>query len=365
MADPRLEATTLFDQALSRSSFTGEFPLDRPASPALVTVPLSWLYGFGAGWYHRQFNPKHAYRPEVPVISVGNLAVGGTGKTPTVIALVRLITRTVPALAQPNRIAVLSRGYGRGVSDLQVVESSSNYQLTGDEPLLTKQTLPDSAVVVHADRRIAARFAIEKLGSRLLIQDDGFQNRELGRDLDLVCVDGRAPLGNGWPLPAGPLREKPEALARASAILGIGTETSAASSMARKLGKTFVSGNPVEILPDELLTDLSTPVFVLVSIARPTRFVNMLKEKGLNIVGGEAFGDHHRFRRGELSTVAELAERAGARAIITTAKDRVRISEWPGPLPLLSADVRIEFREEQKVLEILEPVLSEVVKRIS
>jgi tetraacyldisaccharide 4'-kinase len=362
MVDPKLDPSALFDRALSRSSFTGEFPADRPTPPAMITAPLSWLYGIGATWYHRHYNLANAFRPPVPVISIGNLAVGGTGKTPTVIAMIKLIAARSPLLAQTNSIAVLSRGYGRRSNELIVVEQHSDYHQTGDEPLLIKRSLPDVAVVVNADRRVAARYAVEKLGAKLLLQDDGFQNRELARDLDFVCLDGGLPLGNGWTLPGGPLRERPGGLKRASAILGIGADSKAASEVAEQFGKPFVAGIPIEILPVELSTDLSTPVFVLVSIARPTRFVNMLKKKGLDIVGGRAFGDHHRFRPSELKGVSDAAALSGAKAVITTAKDRVRIDKWPGGMPLLAADVKIEFDPEATLLTLLEPVFSEAVK---
>ena len=140
----------------SRLLLSGEFPPDHAVRPAILTVPLSWVYGTGVSVHRAVRSLRGAYRPPVPVISVGNITVGGTGKTPCVIELVRWIAAREPRLAGPNSVAVLSRGYGRRDGGLVVVEPSMDYVHTGDEPLLIKRAVPQAAVVVHARRSYAA-----------------------------------------------------------------------------------------------------------------------------------------------------------------------------------------------------------------
>jgi tetraacyldisaccharide 4'-kinase len=359
-----LKVLTLPDQILSRSSFTAEFPLDKPTFPAPLTVPLSAVYRVAADFYHHHISWKRAYRAPVPVISVGNLVVGGTGKTPCTIALARMITDMEPSLAEPNRLAVLSRGFGRASSDLVVVEEDSDYHQTGDEPLLIKRSVPTLAVLVHVLRNKTAQYAVRKLGSRLLLLDDAFQNRGMARDLDLVLLDGKHPFGNGRVLPAGPLREGKEALKRATAIIGVGSDFSPAAEVAARYGKPFVGAVPRLLLPEEILAESAAPVYLLTSIARPSRFFKMLAERGITVVGGEAFGDHHRFTRKEIAGVAEGARRKGAKYILTTGKDRTRIRDWNYDLPLLVADLNLEFVQREEMQKLVMTVVKTAAESI-
>ena len=160
------------------------------------------------------------------------------------------------------RWPILSRGYGRESRDLVVVEADMDYRQCGDEPLLIKQALPQAAVVVQADRSAGgAAMPWSGLGARLLLLDDGFQHRKLARDLDLVLVDGESPLGNGRLLPAGPLRERPEALERASLLVECGHGGGGGRAPGRALGKPFVQAVPRLSLPAELATGKGTPGF--------------------------------------------------------------------------------------------------------
>jgi tetraacyldisaccharide 4'-kinase len=339
-----------------------EFPKGKANFPALLTVPAAWLYGLASGWYHSRFDGNSGFRAGVPVISVGNLSVGGTGKTPIVIALAQWMMERYPELAEPNAIAVLSRGYGRVSKELVTVEVEDSYQRTGDEPLLIKRALPNLAVVVHARRDWCARFAVERLSSKILILDDGFQHRKLARDLDLVVMDGEAPLGNGYQLPAGSLREKPNGLARASAFVTIGKTNVQAAKLAGLFQKPLIQAIPEMVLPEELSTKLSTPIYVLTSIGRPKRFLKGLRDMGLLIAGGQAFRDHHRFTSKELSAVASFAGKSGAKVVVTTAKDRVRVGSWPYDLPLYVVDLKMRFTNLPAVENLLEIVVRRAVE---
>jgi tetraacyldisaccharide 4'-kinase len=345
------------DRFSPRGFLTAEFPPDHPAAPAWLTVPLASIYAWAARRYHARWDSARAFRPPVPVISVGNLTVGGTGKTPCVIALARLLMDMEPSLAASNAIAILSRGYGRLARDLIVVEPQFFWQQCGDEPLLIKRALPNCAVVVHADRSLAAHHAVEKLGSRLLLLDDGFQHRRLARDLNLVLLDAAVPLGNGYCLPAGPLREPIEALRRASLLISVGNGNQA-EHVAFSMNKPCLSASiTLQLPPTE-----ANSVFALTSIARPSRFTNSLIEKGLTIRGTACFRDHHPFTIRELEQVGKRAISSEAAAIVTTAKDQIRFPAWSPALPLVVADSVLSFADSSALRKPLEPLILRAVK---
>lgn len=348
----------------SRLLLSGEFPPDRAVSPAFVTVPLSWLYGAGVA-LHRIFRSvRGVYRPPVPVISVGNITVGGTGKTPCVIALLRWIMVRYPQLAAPNAIAVLSRGYGRKDGHLVVVEPEMDYQQTGDEPLLIKREVPHAAVVVHANRAKAAKYAAEILGAKLLILDDGFQHRLLARDLDLVVLDPTLPFGNGYLLPAGPLRESAHCLARAGGLVFItGNDLSNEANRIFSDKQRILFTSILEI-PKELSTDLSTPVWLMTSIARPKRLFNQLNNNKINIVGYSIFRDHYCFTDYDLQKVAKEASQYGAKLVLTTQKDRIRIKNWYFDVPIAVVNYRLEIRNTDILQKLVEPIVSRAVAAI-
>lgn len=304
---------------------------------------------------------RGTYRPPVPVISVGNITVGGTGKTPCVIELVRWIATREPRLARPNAIAVLSRGYGRTDRRLVVVEPDMDYVRTGDEPLLIKRALPQAAVVVHARRSRAARFAVETLGAKLLILDDGFQHRALARDLDLVVLDPAAPFGNGRLLPAGPLREPRRALSRAHALALVGEGTPGLSPGVEIPALPVVIFDSGLELPPELSTGLSTKVWLLTSIARPSRLYNQLIRKEIQVVGHSLYPDHFCFLDSDLQRVAAAAKQARAGVVITTAKDRVRIRRWISDLPLATVELRLTVKSPEILRGLMEPLLRKAV----
>ncbi len=183
--------------------------------PAALLWPLSRLYGSAIGRRNRRYDTGQAAASRLPspVISVGNLVVGGTGKTPTVVFLARWLQE------RGKKVCVISRGYRRKSKGLVLVADGericSTAELSGDEPILLAQELPGAVVVVDADRVEAGRYAIQRFKPDLILLDDGFQHRRLHRDLDIVTFKGVQDLGNGWLLPAGPLREPAASLDRA------------------------------------------------------------------------------------------------------------------------------------------------------
>jgi tetraacyldisaccharide 4'-kinase len=337
-----------------------DFPLEGAAPPRWLTLPMSTIYSWSAGRYHKSWDKRKQARAGVPVISIGNLAVGGTGKSPTVIALATLLREHYPALCEENAIAILSRGYGRLAKGVVAVEIDSDWQESGDEPLMIKRALPEVAVVVEEERTKGARHAVDKLGAKLILLDDGFQHRPIFRDLDLVMVDGEHPLGNGHLLPAGPLREKVEALGRAGALLSIGTDTAQAELLAERFSKPFLKLNSRTILPDELLENPQLRVFLVTGIARPERLYKMLKDKGIDPIGKLAFSDHHPFGPDDREAIYRTAKEVGAELVMTTAKDQVRMANWEYDLPLLTVGLQVDFESSSRVRELLEPILAKL-----
>jgi tetraacyldisaccharide 4'-kinase len=288
-----------------------------------------------------------------PVISVGNLAVGGRGKTP-------LVELTATMLRDAGRsVTVLSRGYGgtfRG--DVLVVGDgvrvAADVAEAGDEPVMLARALPGVVVAVGRDRVAAGRALETALGPRVFVLDDGFQHLQLVRDLDIVCVD--AGDLRARPLPAGLLRERPSALSRAHLIVVSGEDEDDARTAVDALSQRFG--------PDRIFRARRVPAgffdlagapasppahaYLLTGIARPERVATDLAMRGTVVTGHAAFADHHRFRADEIETALRAAERSGADAVVTTAKDAVRLPGSLGVRPILVWRVRSAVEDEER-----------------
>lgn len=321
----------------------------------LLLAPLGGVYGgvgaVRAGLYARGVLRRH--RLSGPVVSVGNLSVGGSGKTPLV-ALVAGIVRDADLPA-----AVLSRGYGgsfRGealmVSDGRSVLAAADQ--AGDEPVMLARQLPGVVVAVGRRRDRVGRAVEERFGRRVHVLDDGFQHLRLHRDLDLLCV--AAGDLQDRPLPAGRLREWPSAARRARALL----VEAAAEPVTRAGGgaRTFRWRRRVEGFSDRDGRACAAPArpFLLAAIARPERFA-VDAGAGCAPAGSAFFRDHHRFTAADLGEVAARARAAGADAVLTTAKDVERIPGSWAPLPVVVLRIAAEVEEagefRQLVLDTL------------
>jgi tetraacyldisaccharide 4'-kinase len=286
------------------------------------------------------------------VVAVGNLTVGGTGKTP----LVELVARRLAAGGR--RVVVVSRGYGgraRGpaaVSDRERVLLDAG--VAGDEPVLLARRLPGIPVVVGADRGRAGRWVVERLGADVLVLDDGFQQRRLRTDVAVVCLDAERPWGSGRLVPAGPLREPPDALGRAHLVVLTGGPPAAPVERdvrARAPGAVLAWGThrPEDLL--DLATGESVPlaalagraVLAFAGIARPDRFAATLAGAGGRLRAQVAFPDHHPYAAGDLRDLAARARDAGAEVLVTTEKDAVRLPPTPG-LRVWALRVRLELQ---------------------
>lgn len=302
----------------------------------------SLLYGAAATWRRRWYSrdPERRRRLRQPVVSVGNLRVGGSGKTPVVECIARMLVE------QGERPAVLSRGYGRRlVQDGVTVVSDGRtilegFDAAGDEPLMLARALPTVPVLVGADRYLSGRLAEEKLGVTVHLLDDGFQHLELARDVDLL-VTGEDDLLDR-PMPAGRLREPLAAATEAHAALVTAGDAETADRVGRALGLTKVFrvartiGAPRMVASGETaVVPANEPVFAVAGIARPERFFTDLASAGWRVVGSRTFRDHHTFTDRDMSRVSAAARTAGATIVMTTEKDAVRLaSAAPGSVPV-------------------------------
>jgi len=308
--------------------------------------PLAGLYALGRR-HHRRGKPVDI---GVPVISVGNLTVGGNGKTPLVIDLAcRLGERGL-------RVAIVSRGYRRQGRGLLLAGGPglppAPPRQAGDEPALLVRRCPQAGVVVGADRVAAARLAVARFAPDLVLADDAFQHRRLGRRLDVVAIHARRGLGNGRLLPAGPLREPAEALARADAVVFTYSGGEPAATLAARHGidgdgpllacdfepAGFSRGNELETCPAP-----AGVVFVFAAVAWPQGLLDSCRRAGLQVAGSRFRRDHHWWSRREIEGVLRSARRLGARACVCTEKDLVKLDGLAGDLPVLALRLRTRW----------------------
>jgi tetraacyldisaccharide 4'-kinase len=336
-----------------------------------VLAPFGALYSAAVTarsiGYERQFLQTHEVR--VPVISVGNITVGGTGKTPLVQWLAR-------RLADGGRtVCILSRGYRRENPKQQIVVSNgetilSDVAHSGDEAIMLAQSLiGKSAIVCDADRVAGANWAVDHLHSRVLLLDDGFQHRRLARDLDIVTVDASNPFGNERLLPAGILREPIKNLERADCVLltrsagldpelidRIGGLTKAPIFQSCTRIERFRALHSRHSVPDA--SSINTPVAAFCGIGNPRAFFSQLHGSALDVRHEAAFRDHHKYSQTDIDQITDKARRNGALALITTAKDAVKLESLSFELPCYVADIEIELSDETKLLELVERAIA-------
>jgi tetraacyldisaccharide 4'-kinase len=310
--------------------------------------PLSGTFGAGVALRNALYRRGllKARRLRRPVISIGNISVGGSGKTPFVIALGKLLRQ------RGIEFDVLSRGYGRRSPEIAVVEASGSPERFGDEPLLMARKL-NVPVIVGADRYRAGLLAEEKFAARLHLLDDGFQHRRLRRDFDLVLLPEKD-LSDRL-LPAGRLREPLSSLCRADAIVLFEPID------IPRLDRRIPSGLQAQIFQASRTVTLertSGRAIAFCAIARPQQFFDSLTGLGQTIAGRLAFSDHHRYTPQDISRLLELKRSAGADGFITTEKDLVNLGGLAAQLqPLQGAKLEIALQApEQALAFILETI---------
>jgi tetraacyldisaccharide 4'-kinase len=274
-----------------------------------------------------------------PVISVGNLSAGGTGKTPLTVALARLL------VSQGFAVDVLSRGYGRTGNSAEKVDPAGESDRFGDEPLLIAR---EAEIPVYvAARRGQAGHLAESEAARpgIHLLDDGFQHRQLHRDIDIVLINSDDL--SDFLLPAGNLREPLSSLNRAT-VFAISAEDEEAVRKLNPLGKPIWRFRREMIVPKT-----SPPAVAFCGIARPEQFFAGIEAAGVSIAAKHAFPDHHRFTPGDIALLARLVQSTGAKALLTTAKDRIRLSALEAEIhqiaPLHSVGLHTSLLDETTV----------------
>lgn len=276
--------------------------------------PFGLIYGAATALRQR----KKAVDVGAPVVCVGNLTAGGAGKTPVVIDIA---CRLAAAGRQPH---VISRGYGGQVdaTPRPVDPDTDTADKVGDEPLMITKVAP---VWVGGDRFRAARAAVDA-GAGTLVLDDGFQDPSLAKDLSIVVVDGRYGFGNGFLIPAGPLRETLRAgLARADALAVIGDDAWGVADAVRRFGPRNLPVLTARIVPGPEVKQISKiPGIAFAGIGHPEKFFQTLRDHGCRLAETKAFPDHHPFSSADLAALKRRAE-ALKGGLITTEKDAQRI----------------------------------------
>lgn len=306
------------------------------------------------------------------VISVGNISLGGTGKTPVVERLARLLH------SRGRKVVIISRGYRRktgpwlkrlkeklrGAPTTRVVSDGRNILLNsrvaGDEPYMLAVNLEGVPVVINRNRAKGALYAIRRFKADTIILDDGFQHLGLKRDLDIVLVDAGCPFGNGHLFPRGFLREPPRNLARADLLLITKAVEGEQEGLKKDLYRLNQRAEIIEcrhtpIYLYDIRTSLKTSldfikgsrVATLAGIAHPEGFEQMLRELGVQVIHSRRFADHHLYTQQELIDIMNKASRRGADILLTTEKDAVRFPRLPpGNLPVFSLRIRIDSISE-------------------
>lgn len=322
-------------QSRGLGSASGRFFLQIAAAGYSSVIGLRNLL-YSRGW-------AKIHRADVPVISVGNITTGGTGKTPLVIRLCKFLqNKNVPC-------AVLSRGY-------KTRATGDEGRATIDEPALLAECCPGVQVVVNPDRVAGAKDAVSKFGAEILIMDDGFQHRRLARDLDIVTIDGTLPFGYGRLLPAGLLREPVIALKRADAAVITRCDQAGEAELDRLEDKLKLinpgmviarsihapvcakSINDREISLEELK---GKKIFAFCGIGNPGAFFKTVEGLGAELVGSRVFDDHYHYTDNCLAGIFEQARALNAGLILTTQKDWFSI--LPSAVPQVSEEMDFAY----------------------
>ncbi len=312
-------------------------------SPLMAKLmwPVSKLYeGVCAG--NRAITREES--SPIPVICIGNLTMGGAGKTPTARAIMQLV-------ADHGKFATpcfLMRGYGGAEKGpIEVSPSMHTTYDVGDEALMQAQYAP---VIISSDRHKGAKLAQES-GYDLIIMDDGFQNPRLKKDLSLVIVDGGFGFGNGNVFPAGPLREPvAKGLKRAQGVIVV-NRTEGVDLSALGTAKQFDASI---ILSKKGKGSEKKKTVAFAGIARPEKFFDTLEANGYSLHAHHAFPDHHIYNRSQLEKIVSQAEKAGA-SVITTEKDWIRLSDqWKNKISYLKIEIQLDDRFKRTLFKFLD-----------
>jgi tetraacyldisaccharide 4'-kinase len=330
---------------------------------SFVLPPLSLLYGAVTrtrlSLYRR--GTFHTTKLDRPVISIGNITTGGTGKTP----LVEWVAKTVAS--QGKKVCILTRGYGRKDPHLQVIVSDGYGVLAspaeaGDEPyLLATRLTGQAAVISSADRIAAGEEAIKDFGTECFVLDDGFQHLRLARDLNIVAIDATNPWSGGRLLPYGRLRENPEGLGRADCVVITRCEqVDDVDELETEIAR-LIADRPIfrsQMRPAHVVSlknsseTLAAPATIAAfcAVGNPGSFFENLRQMGFDIALQRSFPDHHVYTQGEIDA---LVKDAGASVLVTTAKDAVKLRTLSFSAPCYVMEIEIEIDDAEEFTRLV------------
>ena len=307
------------------------------------------------------------------VISIGNITLGGTGKTPFVEYIARYLKE------EGHSVAVLTRGYGRKSGGRRLLNTGSNeqrpgpggplYEEFGDEPLMLARAVPGVPVIVDKDRRAGGSWAERECSSNVLVLDDGYQHLKLARNLNILLLDATDPFGGFEMAPFGRLREPLYGLKRADAVIVTRADRPFDQGQLHAVVR-YSCGEKIPILyfsssitslrhlkTEEVYESnqfLGWNAAVLCGIGNPQAFADDLVQIGMNVVEESFFPDHHAFTQEDLDRVTERARRAGADCIVTTEKDAIRLEGLePGEVPIYAARLELQSDDEVRLKSLL------------
>lgn len=304
-----------------------------------ILSPLANVY---RGIIQKRLANEPVYQAQIPVICIGNIVMGGSGKTPVVQSITEILQ------AQRQNPCVLMRGYGGAIRDSRFIDETTHAALCGDEALLHAR---HAAVMISADRVAGAKAIEQEKKFTHIVMDDGFQNPALHKTVSWIVLDGRNPFGNGAVFPAGPLRETlQDALPRADALVVLGEDV-------LQLQQQYQSRMPVfkawlePVNPNDFR---GKQILAFAGIGRPEKFFATMRDCGAQLAETIAFADHHMFSEQELKDILERAGQSGL-VPVTTRKDWVRLPEGVKPY-IQVLDVRLKWQNIEEVEDFLKKI---------
>ncbi len=321
----------------------------------LLLSPASLLFGAVAKTrrtlYAKGFLKSNKLAAKV--ISVGNITVGGTGKTPLVVFIAKVLAE------KGEKVCILTRGYGRENANQRLLVSDgekilANVKESGDEPFESAEKLLGiSLVLADKNRASAGTWAIKNLGITAFILDDGFQHIQLERNLNIVCIDATNPFGNGKLLPAGILREPLESLKRADVI--VVTRANLMETGELRIENLLseikqFTDSPIFISQNKIILNsqfLNLNSFAFCGLGNPENFFSQLRQDNFNVVATKIFRDHHNYSQQDADEIGQIAKENNAEILLTTAKDAVKLRNLKFELPLEIVESELIFDDEQ------------------
>ena len=325
-----------------------------------LLFPFSVLYRFIILFRNFCYDKKLIKTNQLPcdIISIGNISFGGTGKTPTVLYLCRMLQEN-----KKNDIAILSRGYKRNTSGTVLVSSGNgplkNWQAVGDEPFMMAQKTKNIPIVVDSNRYRGGKFLIKNFNSKIIILDDGFQHRSLLRNLDIVLINGFTKPSDYSFLTTNLIRETWSSLKRADTI--IFSKKKPNPLLIKKIEEKkllYINSTLKSLIPYPIGFDRKNKALLLSGIGNPKSFEKSAKSHGCIIVGIKRFKDHYSYNKKSILKIIQLAKNLKADYILTTEKDWVKIKPLKPDFIFVILKIELSLSEKKKMKEILKKQLN-------